>query len=97
MLEIKYIRNNLSVVKKCLGARNVDIDLDALLSADEKRRTVIQELENLRHQRNTVSDEIAALKKAGKNADEKVADMRTVSARIKTLDPERIQYENEIR
>ena len=97
MLEIKYIRNNLPVVEKCLGERNVDIDLDALLSADEKRRTVIRELENLRHQRNTVSDEIAALKKAGKNADEKVADMRTVSARIKTLDPERIQYENEIR
>ncbi len=96
MLEIKYIRNNLSVVEQSLNARRTDVDLKALLAADEKRRAMIQELENLRYRRNTVSDEIATLKKSGKNVDEKVADMRTVSARIKALDPERLQYENEI-
>jgi seryl-tRNA synthetase len=96
MLEIKYIRNNLSVVEQSLKARRTDVDLKALLAADEKRRTVIQELEKLRHRRNTVSDEIAMLKKSGKNADEKVSDMRTVSGWIKALDPKRLQYENEI-
>jgi len=96
MLEIKYIRNNLSVVEQSLKARGTDIDLKALLSIDEKRRTIIGELETLRHQRNTVSDEIAMIKKAGDNDDEKVADMRKVSARIKSMDPERLQYENEI-
>ena len=96
MLEIKYIRNNLPVVEESLKTRNTDVDLKALLSADEKRRAVIQELEKLRHRRNTVSDDIALLKKTGENADEKIADMRTVSARIKALDPERLQYESEI-
>jgi seryl-tRNA synthetase len=96
MLEIKYIRNNLSVVEQSLNARGTGIDLKSLLTADDKRRTVIQELEKLRHRRNIVSDDIAVLKKAGENADEKVVDMRTVSARIKALDPERVQYENEI-
>ncbi len=96
MLEIKYIRNNLSVVEQSLNARGTGIDLKSLLTADDKRRSVIQELEKLRHRRNIVSDDIAVLKKAGENADEKVVDMRTVSARIKALDPERIQYENEI-
>jgi seryl-tRNA synthetase len=96
MLEIKYIRNNLSVVEQSLKARGAGIDLKALLAIDEKRRTIIGELESLRHQRNTVSDEIAMIKKAGDNADEKVADMRKVSARIKSMDPERHQYETEI-
>lgn len=96
MLEIKYIRNNLSVVEQSLKARGADIDLKALLAIDEKRRAIIGELETLRHQRNTVSDEIAMIKKAGDNADEKVADMRKVSARIKSMGPERLQYENEI-
>lgn len=96
MLEIKYIRKNLPVVEQSLNARGARVDLETLLAADEKRRTVLRELEMLRHQRNTVSDEIAAIKKAGENADAKVADMREVSVRIKSLDPERAQYENEI-
>lgn len=96
MLEIKYIRKNLPVVEQSLKARGANVDLETLLAADEKRRTVLRELEMLRHQRNTVSDEIAAIKKAGENADAKVADMREVSVRIKSLDPERAQYENEI-
>ncbi len=96
MLEIKYIRKNLPVVEQSLKARCADVDLGTLLAADEKRRTVLRELEMLRHRRNTVSDEIAAIKKAGENADSKVADMREVSVRIKSLDPKRAQYENEI-
>ncbi len=96
MLEIKYIRNNLSVVEKALKARRADIDLNALLAADEKRRTVIGELEALRHQRNTVSDDIARLKKAGENADAQVAGMREVSAKIKALEPQKSQFEDEI-
>jgi len=96
MLEIKYIRKNLPVVDQSLNTRGANVDLETLLAADEKRRTVLRELEMLRHQRNTVSEEIAAIKRAGENADVKVADMRKVSARIKSLDTERTQYENEI-
>jgi seryl-tRNA synthetase len=96
MLEIKYIRKNLPVVEQSLTARGTSVDLQALLGADEKRRAILREIEMLRHRRNTVSDEIAAMKKAGKNADAQVTDMREVSARIKSLDPERTKHENEI-
>lgn len=96
MLEIKYLRKNLSLVEKALSARGAQIDLQALLATDEQRRSVLQELETLRHQRNTVSDEIAKMKKTGKNADEEMAAMREVSAQIKALDPKRVQCESEI-
>jgi seryl-tRNA synthetase len=46
----------------------------------------LQEIESLRHQRNVVSDQIAAMKKAGDDAESLVVEMRAVSSKIKELD-----------
>ena len=86
MLEIKFVRQNLETVEKALAARGYSTDLDAFKSCDEERRTILLELETLRHQRNVVSDQIAEMKKAGENADDVVAQMREVSSKIKALD-----------
>ena len=86
MLEIKYLRQNLSTVKEALQARGHKADLDAFQKWDDDRRTVLQELESLRHERNVVSDRIAELKKAGDNAEAIVAEMRAVSSKIKELE-----------
>ena len=86
MLEIKYLRQNLSTVQKALQARGHQADLAAFEKWDDERRAVLQEIESLRHERNVVSDRIAEMKKAGEDADAIVIEMRTVSARIKDLD-----------
>ncbi|UCG05651.1 MAG: serine--tRNA ligase [Desulfobacterales bacterium] len=86
MLEIKFLRQNLSDVQKALKARGQSADLHAFQKCDEDRRMILQEIEALRHQRNVVSDQIAEMKKAGENADILVAEMRDVSIRIKELD-----------
>lgn len=86
MLEIKFVRQNLEIVQKALLTRGHSTDLNAFKSCDEERRTILQELEALRHQRNLVSDQIAEMKKAGENADTVVTQMREVSSRIKALD-----------
>ncbi len=86
MLEIKFLRQNLSDVQKALKARGQSADLHAFQKCDEDRRMILQEIEALRHRRNVVSDQIAELKKAGENADILVAEMRDVSIRIKELD-----------
>jgi seryl-tRNA synthetase len=86
MLEIKFIRQNLTDVQQAIENRGDHIDWSQLLQADDNRKTILQEIEALRHQRNVVSDQIAALKKNGQNADETVAEMRTVSNRIKELE-----------
>ena len=96
MLKIKTLKKNLTKVEKSLNDRNITVDLQTLISMDEKRRRLLRELEQLRYQRNTVSDEIAVLKKAGENVDEKVAAMRKVAGQIKTLEPQRAEYELEI-
>ena len=86
MLEIKYLRQNLSAVTEALKARGHQADLDAFQKWDEDRRTVLQEIETLRHERNVVSDRIAEMKKAGEDAEAIVAEMRAVSSKIKELD-----------
>jgi seryl-tRNA synthetase len=86
MLEIKFVSQNLSAVRKALEARNYQVDLDAFKKCDDERRTILQEIESLRHQRNVVSDRIAQMKKTGEDTQAPVAEMRAVSSRIKDLE-----------
>jgi seryl-tRNA synthetase len=86
MLEIKFVSQNLSAVQKALDARNQQADLAAFKKCDDERRTMLQEIESLRHQRNVVSDRIAEMKKAGENSETTVVEMRAVSSRIKALE-----------
>jgi len=86
MLEIKFVSQNLSSVKRALDARGQQIDLETFKRRDDERRVILQEIESLRHQRNVVSDRIAEMKKAAENTESLVLEMRTVSTKIKELD-----------
>lgn len=96
MLDIKLLRQDLAEVWKTLKTRGAMPDFEIFKSNDKERKTVLYEIEELRHQRNTVSDTIAKMKKAGENADELVAQMRTVSERIKALDKQLAESDQKI-
>jgi len=86
MLEIKFVRKNLSKVQKALAARGQTADLNTFKKCDDDRRAILLEIEELRHQRNVVTDQIAEMKKAGDTTDTLVSKMRDVSTKIKALD-----------
>ena len=86
MLTLKYIRNNLAEVQKSLTRKQSDIDINQLLSLDAKRREYLKEVEELRAEKNSVSNSIAKLKKTGKDATSKINCMRSVSENIKEID-----------
>ena len=86
MLELKYVKDNLDEIQEMLKNRNTVADLALFKEADDRRREILFQIEELRHRRNVVSDQIAALKKQGENADALVADMRQVAATIKNLE-----------
>ena len=65
MLEIKFLRKNLSAVRTAMRARGHDAELDEFKKCDDERRELLQDIESLRHQRNVVSDRIAEMRKAG--------------------------------
>ena len=86
MLEIKLVRQNLAAVEAALATRGQSADLETFETVDAQHRQTLQEVEELRHRRNVVSDEIARLKRAGDPAEAFVVEMRAVSARIKVLE-----------
>ncbi len=63
MLDLKFVRTNLENVKDMLKNRGYDLDISLFESIYKKRRELLTDLESLRHKRNRVRDEIAAMKK----------------------------------
>ena len=86
MLEIKFVRQNLTTVQKAVENRGGTADWDAFNHADNQRSVELAEIEKLRHQRNVASEQIAKMRKQGENADEMMAEMRSVGERIKQLE-----------
>ncbi|MGP4038959.1 serine--tRNA ligase [Gracilibacillus sp. D59] len=97
MLDMKMLRKNFAEVKEKLSHRGEDLsDLDRFGDLDEKRRELIAETEQLKAKRNDVSKQISILKKEKKNADDMITEMREVGDRIKTIDQELRQVEEEL-
>ncbi len=86
MLEIKFVRQNLTAVQQALAKRGTQVDWQTFTAADAQRKAALGKIERLRHRRNVVSDEIAAMKKAGEDVDDQIAKMRTVGDTIKELE-----------
>ena len=87
MLELRFIRENLSLVKKKTELRGItDSGIEQFEVIDKKRRELLFEIENLRNRRKIVSQEIAVLKKQKQDADALITEMRDVGARIKKLE-----------
>src|SRR3989344_5281190 len=82
MLDIKFIRNNQEKVREAIKNKNVDLDLDKLLAADERRRHLLSESEALKAEQNKRSkgpqspvdlEELKALKEKKKLVENELA------------------------
>ncbi|MCX7634627.1 MAG: serine--tRNA ligase, partial [Syntrophales bacterium] len=88
MLDIRFIRQNPELVRKKMLERGIEMDMTPFLNLDARRRDILQEVEALRNERNTVSREVGERKKRKEDATDLIARMGHVSARIKQLDEE---------
>jgi seryl-tRNA synthetase len=89
MLDLGYVREHLDVIEKMARDRGVTLDLAPFREIDTERRQLITAAERLKAERNRASEEIARKKRAGEDASELLALMKTVSERLKR-DDERI-------
>ncbi|CDN43163.1 Serine--tRNA ligase [Paenibacillus sp. P22] len=89
VLDVRLLRNEYDRVAKALTDRKKPLDLiSSFPELDAKRRGILQEGETLKNRRNTVSQEVAKLKKNGGDAEALIVEMREVGDRIKELDEE---------
>ncbi len=86
MLDIKFLRQNVELVRQKMRERGQEIDLDAFVSLDAARRDILQEVETLRNERNQASKEIGEKKKLREDASPIIARMADVSTRIRELE-----------
>ena len=83
MISMKFIRDNVELVKESLFSRNRDLDLDLILDLDNSRRNIIKSVEALKADRNYYSKEIAKQKQAGEECNTEIENMQKVSSSIK--------------
>ena len=91
MLELRFIRENLELVKEKTAKRGLDTKIiDQFGEVDRERLALLAETEQLKNKRNQASREIATLKKGSSSeqasAEPLIAEMRVISDKIKTLD-----------
>ena len=86
MLDQKFIRENVNIVRKAIAHKNESADIDALVELDTERREMLVEADELRHRRNVTSEEIGLLKGRKEDASEKIRVMQDVAQKIKDLE-----------
>ena len=97
MLDIKLMRKEPERVAKAVGRRGKEIDMQPFLTADEKHREVIAQIEALQSQRNAKSKEVGMRKRNGESADDLMAEVSAINEQIKALDADKDALEKEVR
>jgi len=95
MIDPKLVRFTPDVVVEAMRRRRKEIDLDVLITLEERRRTALSKVETLKAERNTVSQQIAELKKRREDASGHIKAMRRVGDEIKQLDEDARAAEEE--
>jgi seryl-tRNA synthetase len=96
MLDLNLIREQPEVVRTALNNRQMDsAPVDEILRLDEKRRSLLTQVEALKAERNAVSKEISKMKDAAER-EQKIAAMREVGDRISALDKEVAEVEAQL-
>ena len=82
MHSLKFIRENKDLINKTIIAKNCDIDLDEILSIDFKRRTLINEVESLKADRNSLNNQVSINKKKKIDISSLIEDLKNISIKI---------------
>lgn len=96
MLDINLIREKPDLVREALVKRQMSpMPVDKILDLDERRRSLIQDVETMRSERNMVSKEIGRMKdKDARQA--KIDAMRSLGEKIDAVDQELKQVEDQL-
>ncbi|MBI2075777.1 MAG: serine--tRNA ligase [Candidatus Aenigmarchaeota archaeon] len=89
MLDIRLVRENPKIIEADLKKRFQEDKLKLLkelIDKDKERRELIQQVESLKHQRNILTKAIAGLKAGKKPAAKKLAEVKKVPEKIRSLD-----------
>ncbi|HUI30802.1 MAG TPA: serine--tRNA ligase [Candidatus Acidoferrales bacterium] len=86
MLDLKYIRENTDLVREAIKKKHEKDRLDEIIELDGKRRELLQKSEAIKSERNRIADEVAKLKRQGKDASDFIASGKGKGDQLKTFE-----------
>ena len=93
MLDINFIRSNKALVEHSIKEKMYkNVNLDEILDLDDKRKTLLQQVEALRKERN---DNTAKMKN-GKPSEELIAKGKEIKEKLSTLEADLSNFEKEL-
>lgn len=93
MLDINFIRENLELVEKSAKEKGYHIDVASAIKLDDARKSILQEVETLRRERN----EIAAKMKGGKPEPALIEQGKAVKEKLATLEDDLTKAEADLK
>ncbi len=94
MIDPRIIREHIDILDRALAQRQTSFDTGKLKEIDEMRRSLIQETEKLKNERNVLSNEIAKLKRSGGDASDKIEYQRSLGQKIEICGQELKEVED---
>jgi len=86
VLDIKWIRENIDILRTAVSNRGASVSVDELITIDRERRETIQEVEELRNRRNSITEEIARLMREKADTSELRERVRLINDRLHELE-----------
>ena len=83
MLDVKFLREDLTRVKVRMATRGTEIDWDEFVYLDQQRRDTLARIEKLKERKNRLSGEIGKVKKSGGDATVLMREVEEVSETIR--------------
>ena len=83
MLDVKFLREDLTRVKERMATRGTEIDWDEFVYLDQQRRDTLARIEKLKERKNRLSGEIGKVKKSGGDATVLMREVEEVSETIR--------------
>ena len=96
MLSIKYIEDNIDKVQHAIDSKNVKFNLSDVLNLNDKRKSIIREVEQLKSQRNIKNKLISESRKEKRDSSNLINEMKDISSVIKKLDSDLSNIEDNL-
>ena len=96
MFPIKFVRENLELLKQASEKKNIPVDWDSFTECEEKRRQLIQVLEQQRKLHKKISLDLAEKKQQGKLDEELLKEAKKIAREIKYLEDQLNEIEQKV-
>lgn len=92
MLGINFIRENQTLVEKSAKAKGYDVNISEIIELDNQRKSILQSVEALRQERNSLTDKM----KGGKPAPDLIEQAKIVKSKLAEIEPKLVSVEEEL-